>query len=147
MFSLMKAGEGEGVFMFIGLVRTELVTPDLICPSTYHLLRNSSGDSGPDFSFDKSASLECLFGLARASLVAISMLYFSFGCSEGDYTSSFLNQEVSIVSRQDPRWKLKTSSRRKQETYQRNQHQESRAPLGKIPVGAIKYNRTIMKHI
>ncbi|GJZ55172.1 hypothetical protein Tco_0610365 [Tanacetum coccineum] len=54
---------------------TELITPDLICPSTYQLLRNSSGDSGPDLSFDKSASLERLFGLARASLVAVS---FSF---------------------------------------------------------------------
>ncbi|GJW42408.1 hypothetical protein Tco_0071207 [Tanacetum coccineum] len=51
-------------------------------------LRNSSGDSGPDLSFDKLASLE--FGLARASLVAVSKLYFSFGCSEGDYTSSCL---------------------------------------------------------
>ncbi|GJU74318.1 hypothetical protein Tco_1265723 [Tanacetum coccineum] len=34
------------------------------------LLRNSSGDSGTDLSFDKSASLERLFGLARASFVA-----------------------------------------------------------------------------
>ncbi|GKA62922.1 hypothetical protein Tco_0762441 [Tanacetum coccineum] len=51
--------------------RTELITPDLICPSTYQLLRNSSGDSRPDLSFDKSASLKRLFGLAHASLVAI----------------------------------------------------------------------------
>ncbi|GJW93487.1 hypothetical protein Tco_0173159 [Tanacetum coccineum] len=52
------------------------------------LLRNSSGNFSPDLSFDKSASLEHLFGLARASLVAVSKLYFSFGCSGGDYTSS-----------------------------------------------------------
>ncbi|GKE05280.1 hypothetical protein Tco_1397298, partial [Tanacetum coccineum] len=51
------------------------------------LLWNSSGDSEPDLSFDKSASLERLFGLAHASLVAVSKLYFSFGCSGGDYTS------------------------------------------------------------
>ncbi|GKA52832.1 retrovirus-related pol polyprotein from transposon TNT 1-94 [Tanacetum coccineum] len=49
------------------LKATELLTPNLICPSTYQLLQNSSGDSGPDFSFDKSASLERLFSLARLS--------------------------------------------------------------------------------
>ncbi|GJV74223.1 hypothetical protein Tco_1494218 [Tanacetum coccineum] len=65
-------------------IRTELITLDLICPLTYQLLRNSGGDSGPNLSFDKSASLERLFGLARASLVAVSKLYFSFGCSGGD---------------------------------------------------------------
>ncbi|GKC17954.1 reverse transcriptase domain-containing protein, partial [Tanacetum coccineum] len=70
------------------MLRTELINPDLICPSTYQLLRNSSGDSGPDLSFDKSASLKRLFGLAHANLVAVSKLYFSFGCSGGDYTSS-----------------------------------------------------------
>ncbi|GKB69326.1 hypothetical protein Tco_0930738, partial [Tanacetum coccineum] len=53
---------------------TKLITLDLICPSTYQLLWNSSGDSGPDLSFDKSASLKHLFGLARASLVAVSKL-------------------------------------------------------------------------
>ncbi|GJW53374.1 retrovirus-related pol polyprotein from transposon TNT 1-94 [Tanacetum coccineum] len=37
-------------------VRTELITPDLACPSTHQLLRNSGGDSGPNLSFDKSAS-------------------------------------------------------------------------------------------
>ncbi|GJU74779.1 hypothetical protein Tco_1266184 [Tanacetum coccineum] len=67
---------------------TELITLELICPSTYQLLWNSSGDFGPDLSFDKSASPERLFGLARASLVAVSKLYFSFRCSRGDYTSS-----------------------------------------------------------
>ncbi|GKD36511.1 hypothetical protein Tco_1252020 [Tanacetum coccineum] len=41
--------------------RTELITLDLICPSTYQLLRNSRGDSGTDLSFDKSASPERLF--------------------------------------------------------------------------------------
>nr|GEZ45417.1 hypothetical protein [Tanacetum cinerariifolium] len=67
---------------------TELITSDLICPSTYQLLQNSSGDFRPDFSFGKSASPEHLFGIARASLVAVSKLYFSFGCFGGDYTSS-----------------------------------------------------------
>ncbi|GJW65439.1 hypothetical protein Tco_0117323 [Tanacetum coccineum] len=46
------------------------------------------GDSGPDFSFDKSASLERLFGLARVSLAGASKLDLSFGWSGGDYTSS-----------------------------------------------------------
>ncbi|GJT68980.1 hypothetical protein Tco_1028266 [Tanacetum coccineum] len=68
--------------------RTELITPDLTCPSTYKLLWNSGGDSGPDLSFDKSASLECLFSLARVSLAEASKPDLSFGCSEGDYTSS-----------------------------------------------------------
>ncbi|GJY70315.1 hypothetical protein Tco_0474018 [Tanacetum coccineum] len=52
--------------------RTELITPDLICPSTYQLLRNSGGDSGPDLSFDKSASPERLFSSARVSLAEAS---------------------------------------------------------------------------
>ncbi|GKA78854.1 hypothetical protein Tco_0785391 [Tanacetum coccineum] len=78
---------GEGIFIPFCL-KTELITLDLICPSTYQLLWNSSGDSGPDLSFNKSASLKHLFGLARASLVAVSKLYFSFECSEADYTSS-----------------------------------------------------------
>ncbi|GKD11432.1 hypothetical protein Tco_1191117 [Tanacetum coccineum] len=68
--------------------RTELITPNLICPSTHQLLRSSSGDSGPDISFDKSASPERLFSLARVSLAGVSKLPFSSGCSEGDYTSS-----------------------------------------------------------
>ncbi|GJS56818.1 hypothetical protein Tco_0651602 [Tanacetum coccineum] len=55
--------------------------------SGVRLLRNSSGNSGPNLSFDKSTSLEHLFSLARDSLVAVSKLYFSFGCSGGDYTS------------------------------------------------------------
>ncbi|GJT40506.1 hypothetical protein Tco_0940371 [Tanacetum coccineum] len=53
--------------------RTELITPDLICPSTYQLLWNSGGDSGPDLSFDKSASLERLFSSARVSLAEASL--------------------------------------------------------------------------
>ncbi|GJW34522.1 hypothetical protein Tco_0054554 [Tanacetum coccineum] len=68
--------------------RMELITPDLICPSTYQLLRNSSGNSGPDLSFDKSASPEPLFSLARVSLAEASKPVLSFGCSGGDYTSS-----------------------------------------------------------
>ncbi|GJV65311.1 hypothetical protein Tco_1476139 [Tanacetum coccineum] len=42
----------------------ELITPNLACPSTHQLLQNSSGDSGPDLSFDKSASPERLFSLS-----------------------------------------------------------------------------------
>ncbi|GJX37653.1 putative RNA-directed DNA polymerase, eukaryota, reverse transcriptase zinc-binding domain protein [Tanacetum coccineum] len=68
--------------------RTELVTPDLTCPSTYQLLRNSGGDSRPDLSFDKSASPERLFRLARVSLAESSKLLSLSGCSGGDYTSS-----------------------------------------------------------
>ncbi|GJR01381.1 hypothetical protein Tco_0524365 [Tanacetum coccineum] len=52
--------------------QTELITPDLICPSTYQLLRNSSGDFEPDLSFDKSAFPERLFSLARVSLAEAS---------------------------------------------------------------------------
>ncbi|GJT19849.1 hypothetical protein Tco_0878555 [Tanacetum coccineum] len=70
------------------LFRDGVLNTDLICPLTYQLLRNFSGDSRPDLSFDKSASLKHLFSLARASLVAVSKLYLSFGCSGGDYTSS-----------------------------------------------------------
>ncbi|GJY61837.1 hypothetical protein Tco_0462494 [Tanacetum coccineum] len=42
----------------------ELMTPDLACPSTHQLLRSSSGSSGPDVSFDKSASPEHFFGIS-----------------------------------------------------------------------------------
>ncbi|GJX82586.1 hypothetical protein Tco_0332067 [Tanacetum coccineum] len=56
--------------------------------SEYQLLRNSYGDFGPELSFDKSASLERLFSLARVSLAEASKPVLSFGCSEGDYTSS-----------------------------------------------------------
>ncbi|GKG22744.1 hypothetical protein Tco_0388047, partial [Tanacetum coccineum] len=48
--------------------RTELITPDLAFPSTHQLLQNFGGDSRPDLSFDKSASPEHLFSLARVSL-------------------------------------------------------------------------------
>nr|GEU53275.1 acyl-CoA-binding domain-containing protein 3-like [Tanacetum cinerariifolium] len=43
------------------MLRTELMTPDLTCPSTHQLLRNSGGGSEPDVSFDKSASPEHFF--------------------------------------------------------------------------------------
>ncbi|GKC00353.1 hypothetical protein Tco_0986489, partial [Tanacetum coccineum] len=43
------------------------------------LLQNSSGDSGTDLSFDKSASPERLFSLARASLAEASKPVLSFG--------------------------------------------------------------------
>ncbi|GKB03815.1 hypothetical protein Tco_0831958 [Tanacetum coccineum] len=68
--------------------KTELITPNLICPSTHKLLHSFGGDSGPDLSFDKSTSLEHLFSLACVSLAGASKLPLSSGCSEGDYTSS-----------------------------------------------------------
>ncbi|GJZ85626.1 hypothetical protein Tco_0650965 [Tanacetum coccineum] len=37
------------------LLRTELITPNLICPSTHQLLQSSGGGFGPDKSFGKSA--------------------------------------------------------------------------------------------
>nr|GEY24639.1 hypothetical protein [Tanacetum cinerariifolium] len=45
-----------------------LMTPDLICPSTYQPLRSSSGDFELDMSLDMSASLKYLSGLARLTL-------------------------------------------------------------------------------
>nr|GEV04992.1 hypothetical protein [Tanacetum cinerariifolium] len=68
--------------------RTELITLDLICPSTYQLLRNSGGDSGLDLSFDKSTSLKRLFSSASVSLAEASKPDLSFGCFGGDYTPS-----------------------------------------------------------
>ncbi|GJW54598.1 hypothetical protein Tco_0098683 [Tanacetum coccineum] len=52
---------------------TGLMTPDLVCPSTYQLLRSSSGDSGPDVSFDMSASPEHLSYSARARLATSTL--------------------------------------------------------------------------
>nr|GEY44418.1 retrovirus-related Pol polyprotein from transposon TNT 1-94 [Tanacetum cinerariifolium] len=69
--------------------RTDLITPDLACPSTHQLLQNSGGDSEPDLSFDKSASLERLFSLARVSLAEASKPDLSFEWSGRDYTSSY----------------------------------------------------------
>ncbi|GJY27671.1 hypothetical protein Tco_0403438 [Tanacetum coccineum] len=68
-----------GTCSIAGQATAELITPDLICPSTYQLLRNSSGDSGLNLSFDKSASLKRLFGLARGSLVGVLSFHFSSG--------------------------------------------------------------------
>ncbi|GJX63398.1 hypothetical protein Tco_0296298 [Tanacetum coccineum] len=79
-------------------LKTELITLDLICPSTYQLLRKSSGDSGPEFSFDKSASPERLFSLARVSLAEASKPVLSSGYSEGEYTSSCLPSLVLSLS-------------------------------------------------
>ncbi|GJS22219.1 hypothetical protein Tco_0450851 [Tanacetum coccineum] len=53
--------------------RTKLITPDLTCPSTHQLLWNSGDDSGPDLSFDKSASLERLFSLARTYRIPLDL--------------------------------------------------------------------------
>ncbi|GKA52436.1 hypothetical protein Tco_0745751 [Tanacetum coccineum] len=72
---------------FGSFVRTGLITPDLICPSTYQPLQSSSGDSRPDVSFDMSPSPEYLSGLAYASLAEVFKLRFFSGRSEGDYTS------------------------------------------------------------
>nr|GEU56886.1 reverse transcriptase domain-containing protein [Tanacetum cinerariifolium] len=77
--------------------RTELITPDLACPLTHQLLHNSGGDSGPDLSFDESASLEHLFSLARVSLAESSKPDLSFGWSGGDYTSSSLEEWVLFI--------------------------------------------------
>ncbi|GKD29888.1 hypothetical protein Tco_1240666 [Tanacetum coccineum] len=63
----------RGALSWCCCARTELITPDLICPSTYQLLRNSGGDSRPDLSFDKSASLERLFSLTHVSLAEASL--------------------------------------------------------------------------
>nr|GEU81006.1 hypothetical protein [Tanacetum cinerariifolium] len=70
-------------------IRTELITLNLICPSTYQLLRSFGGISGPYMSFNKSTSLERSFSLARAALAEVSKLIFLLQTSEGDYTSSY----------------------------------------------------------
>ncbi|GJW08101.1 hypothetical protein Tco_1570524 [Tanacetum coccineum] len=84
--------------------RTELITPDLTCPSTHQLLRNFGGDSGPDLSFDKSASLDRLSGLARVSLAEASKLDLSFGWSGGDYTSSMFQVNTKFLNALPPEW-------------------------------------------
>ncbi|GJX64995.1 hypothetical protein Tco_0299338 [Tanacetum coccineum] len=48
---------------------------DLICPSTYQLLWNSSGDFRPNLSFDKSASLERLYFAFGRHLEEIHMTW------------------------------------------------------------------------
>ncbi|GJT25122.1 hypothetical protein Tco_0895059 [Tanacetum coccineum] len=63
------------LFLRCRCARTELITPDLICPSTYQLLWNSGCDSEPDLSFDKSASPERLFSSARVSPVACRCIF------------------------------------------------------------------------
>ncbi|GJZ83615.1 hypothetical protein Tco_0648788 [Tanacetum coccineum] len=66
--------------------RLRVLSRTMVLSRTY--LQNSSGDSGPDLSFDKSTSPERLFSLALVSLAEISKPVLSFGCSGGDYTSS-----------------------------------------------------------
>nr|GEW84962.1 hypothetical protein [Tanacetum cinerariifolium] len=75
--------------------RTKLITPDVACPSTHQLLRNSGGDPEPDLSFDKSTFLERLSSLAHVSLAEASKPDLSIGWSERDYTSSY---PLSLVS-------------------------------------------------
>ncbi|GKC09920.1 hypothetical protein Tco_1001530, partial [Tanacetum coccineum] len=60
------------------------MTPDLTCPSTYQLLRSSSGCSGPNMSFDMPASPEHLSSLARASLVEIMAEHKRFRLEEAN---------------------------------------------------------------
>nr|GEV19796.1 reverse transcriptase domain-containing protein [Tanacetum cinerariifolium] len=83
-FPLTRPEKGKGFFAFVRLVRLGCRVPrmapnvkvnlrrlrelDKSFSATYKLLRNSSGESRPDFSFDKSASLERLFCLAHVSL-------------------------------------------------------------------------------
>ncbi|GJS24523.1 reverse transcriptase domain-containing protein [Tanacetum coccineum] len=52
---------------------TGLKNSNLVCPSMYRLLRSSSGDSGPDVSFDVSASLKHLSGSAYARLATSTL--------------------------------------------------------------------------
>ncbi|GJV42790.1 putative reverse transcriptase domain-containing protein [Tanacetum coccineum] len=96
--SFMRTIPFVGLFLRCCCARTKLITPDLICPSTYQLLWNSGGDSGPDLSFDKSASPERLFSSARVSLAEASKPDLSFGfpgetiphhtlCKQGDWFS------------------------------------------------------------
>ncbi|GJV82408.1 hypothetical protein Tco_1522306 [Tanacetum coccineum] len=64
-----------GLFLRCRCARTELINPDLICPSTYQLLQTFGGDSRPDLSFDKSASLERLF--SSACILPFPRVHFS----------------------------------------------------------------------
>ncbi|GJT09251.1 hypothetical protein Tco_0856293 [Tanacetum coccineum] len=64
-WSFVRTVPFVGLYLRCRCARTELITPDLICPSTYQLLRNSGGDSKPDLSFDKSASPKHLFSSAH----------------------------------------------------------------------------------
>ncbi|GKB87035.1 hypothetical protein Tco_0959307 [Tanacetum coccineum] len=80
----------------------ELITPRLICPLTYQLLWNSGGDSKPDLSFDKSASLKRLFSSARVSLAEASKILSSSGCSRGDYISSCPPSLVRLLAVASP---------------------------------------------
>nr|GEZ61417.1 hypothetical protein [Tanacetum cinerariifolium] len=56
--------------------RTGLMTPNLVCPSTYQLFWSSFGDFRPDMSFDMSTSLEHLSGSARARLATSTLRSF-----------------------------------------------------------------------
>ncbi|GJR75789.1 hypothetical protein Tco_0088154 [Tanacetum coccineum] len=85
---LLLSFGNAAAFFWYRCARKELITPDLTCPSTHQLLWNSSDDSGPNLSFDKSASPKRLFSLARFSLAETSKLDLSFRWFRGDYTSS-----------------------------------------------------------
>nr|GFA64165.1 hypothetical protein [Tanacetum cinerariifolium] len=64
LFNLARVILAEASKRVLSFGCSRLITPDLIRPLTYRLLWNSSGDSEPDLSFDKSASVERLFSLA-----------------------------------------------------------------------------------
>ncbi|GJS47331.1 hypothetical protein Tco_0597452 [Tanacetum coccineum] len=92
-------------------LKTELITSDLICPLTYQLLRNSGGDSGPDLSFDKSATLERLFSSARIERTVTLFRVFQTLCKQGDWFSFTKRHTHSPVCIDDNRscmkhWKI-----------------------------------------
>ncbi|GJR39128.1 zinc finger, CCHC-type, retrotransposon gag domain protein [Tanacetum coccineum] len=73
-----------------------LMTPDLICPSTYQLLRSSFGDPGPDVSFETSVSPEPLSGSVRARLAEVSKLRF-FSEEETQVLGQMISRQAGKV--------------------------------------------------
>ncbi|GJS53329.1 ribonuclease H-like domain-containing protein [Tanacetum coccineum] len=65
----------HGIGNMLQLHMTELITLNLICPSTHQLLQSSGGDSGPDMSFDKSASQKSGFFLIDRRAIPGSMVW------------------------------------------------------------------------
>nr|GEY31171.1 reverse transcriptase domain-containing protein [Tanacetum cinerariifolium] len=103
-------GPSLGLYLFwivlrYRCARTELITLNLICPSTHQLLWSSGGDFELDYSFDKSASLERLFSLARVSLAGASKVPLSSGCLEGtiphQWAAELRTYHISYVQRKE----------------------------------------------
>ncbi|GJR43829.1 hypothetical protein Tco_1311932 [Tanacetum coccineum] len=95
-------------FLSKDMLRTELMTPDLTCPSTYQLLRSSLGCSRPNMSFDMPASPEYLSSLACASLAGIEPTMTLFRvfrtlCKQGDWFSFAKRRASSPVCINDNR--------------------------------------------